>query len=118
MVRHTLKILQQMLQNFTSVSNHYGALCIKGLIIVANLSIADACRGAGYASEILKFSFRVGGESVVHSTQIHLQSLYAICGEFSLDCDLYLHRTCISAIGDCNETWLLLFIFIINFFLH
>ena len=31
MVRHTLKILQQMLQNFKSVSDHFGTLCIKGL---------------------------------------------------------------------------------------
>ena len=27
----TLKILQQMLQDFKSVSDHYGALCTKGL---------------------------------------------------------------------------------------
>ena len=31
MVRHTLKIWQQMLQDFESVSDHFGALCIKGL---------------------------------------------------------------------------------------
>ena len=31
MVRHTLKILQQMLQDFYSVSNRFGTLCIKGL---------------------------------------------------------------------------------------
>ena len=31
MVRHTLKILQQMLQDFESVSDHFGTLCIKGL---------------------------------------------------------------------------------------
>ena len=31
MVRHALKILQQMLQDFESVSDHFGALCIKGL---------------------------------------------------------------------------------------
>ena len=31
MVRHTLKILQQMLQDFESVSDHFGALCMKGL---------------------------------------------------------------------------------------
>ena len=31
MVRHTLKILQQMLQDFKSVSDHFGTLCIKGL---------------------------------------------------------------------------------------
>ena len=31
MVRHTLKILQQMLQDFQSVSDHFGNLCIKGL---------------------------------------------------------------------------------------
>ena len=33
MVRHTLKILQQMLQDFKSVSDHFGTLCIKGLIL-------------------------------------------------------------------------------------
>ena len=33
MVRHTLKILQQMLQDFESVSDHFGTLCIKGLIL-------------------------------------------------------------------------------------
>ena len=31
MVRHTLKIFQQMLQDFQSVSGHFVALCIKGL---------------------------------------------------------------------------------------
>ena len=31
MVRHTLKFLQQMLQDFKSVSDHFGTLCIKGL---------------------------------------------------------------------------------------
>ena len=31
MVRHTLKILQQMLQDFQSVSDHFGKLCIKVL---------------------------------------------------------------------------------------
>ena len=31
MVRHTLKILQQMLQDFKSVSDHFRTLCIKGL---------------------------------------------------------------------------------------
>ena len=30
MVRHTLKILQHLLQNFKSVSDHFGTLCIKG----------------------------------------------------------------------------------------
>ena len=29
MVRHTLKILQQMQKDFKSVSDHFGALCIK-----------------------------------------------------------------------------------------
>ena len=31
MVRHTLKILQQMLQDFKSVFYYFGTLCIKGL---------------------------------------------------------------------------------------
>ena len=31
MVRHTLKILQQMLQDFQSVSEDFGTLCIKVL---------------------------------------------------------------------------------------
>ena len=33
MVRHTLKILQQMLQDFESVSDHFGTLCIEELTI-------------------------------------------------------------------------------------
>ena len=32
MVRCTLKILQQMLQEFESVSDNFGTLCIKGII--------------------------------------------------------------------------------------
>ena len=32
MVRHTLKILLQMLQDFSSLSDHFGTLCIKRLI--------------------------------------------------------------------------------------
>ena len=31
MVRHSLKIMQQMVQDFLSVSEHFGTLCIKGL---------------------------------------------------------------------------------------
>ena len=31
MVKHNLKILQQMLEDFKSVSDHFGMLCIKGL---------------------------------------------------------------------------------------
>ena len=31
MIKHTLKILQQMLQDFKSVSDHFGTSCIKGL---------------------------------------------------------------------------------------
>ena len=31
MVRQTLKILQQMLQDFKSVSDHFGTLCMNGL---------------------------------------------------------------------------------------
>ena len=31
MVRHTLKVLQHLLQVFKSVSDHFGTLCIKGL---------------------------------------------------------------------------------------
>ena len=33
MVRHTIKILQQMLQDFYSVPDHFGTLCIKGLMM-------------------------------------------------------------------------------------
>ena len=36
MVRHTLKILQQLLQDFESVSDHFGTLCIKALISSIN----------------------------------------------------------------------------------
>ena len=31
MVRHTLEILQHLLQGFQSVSDNFGTLCIKGL---------------------------------------------------------------------------------------
>ena len=31
MVRHTLKNLQHLLQDFLSVSDHFGTLCIKDL---------------------------------------------------------------------------------------
>ena len=31
MVKHTLKILQCLLQDFQSVFDHFGMLCIKGL---------------------------------------------------------------------------------------
>ena len=31
MVRHTLKVLQHLLQVFKSVSDHFETLCIKGL---------------------------------------------------------------------------------------
>ena len=34
MVRQTLKILQQMLQDFESMSDHCGTLCIIGLIAI------------------------------------------------------------------------------------
>ena len=36
MVRHTLKILQHLLQNFESVSDHFGTLCIKGLTLFSH----------------------------------------------------------------------------------
>ena len=39
MVRYTLKILQQMLQDFQSVSDHFGILCIKGLNELLLLSL-------------------------------------------------------------------------------
>ena len=35
MVRHTLKILQHLLQDFWSVSDHFGTLCNKGLRTLA-----------------------------------------------------------------------------------
>ena len=34
MVRLTLKILQQMLQDFESVSDHFGAYCNKRLFLI------------------------------------------------------------------------------------
>ena len=33
MVRNNLKILQHLLQDFQSLSDHFGRLCIKGLIL-------------------------------------------------------------------------------------
>ena len=41
MVRHTLKILQQMLQDIYSVSDQFGALCIKGLMQLRIVDAAD-----------------------------------------------------------------------------
>ena len=38
MVRHTLKTLQHLLQNFESVSDQSGTLCIKGLKSVKSIS--------------------------------------------------------------------------------
>ena len=37
----TLKILEQMLQDFESVSDHFGTLCIKGLRSLASQFISD-----------------------------------------------------------------------------
>ena len=37
MARHTLKILKQMLQDFKSVSNHFGALWFKRLSLLINV---------------------------------------------------------------------------------
>ena len=37
-----------MLQDFSSVSDHFGTLCIKGLIIGTKSSILDACGGREY----------------------------------------------------------------------
>ena len=37
MVKYSLKIFQQMLQDFQSVSDHFGTLCIKGLKLRATL---------------------------------------------------------------------------------
>ena len=34
MVRHTFNILQHLQHNFYSVSDHFGTLCIKGLIFL------------------------------------------------------------------------------------
>ena len=34
MIRHTLKTLQQMLQDFQCVSDHFGTLCIKWLKVI------------------------------------------------------------------------------------
>ena len=39
MVRNTLKILQQMLQDFQSVSYHFGTLCIKVLMHILILAL-------------------------------------------------------------------------------
>ena len=39
MVRHTLKIFQQTLQDFQSVSDHFGTLCIKGLALAPDWTI-------------------------------------------------------------------------------
>ena len=47
MVRHTLNILQQMLQDIEYVSDHFGKFCIKGLIhsspdsLLSNLCYKD-----------------------------------------------------------------------------
>ena len=45
MVRHTLKILQHLLQDFKNVSDHFGTLRIKGLKDVFG-SPSHICNGA------------------------------------------------------------------------
>ena len=45
MVRHTLKILQQMLQDFKSVSDHFEILCIKGLIMEMLIKLSTESLG-------------------------------------------------------------------------
>ena len=43
-VRHTLKILQNLLQDFQSVSDLFGILCVKGLKLKLALVNHDYCR--------------------------------------------------------------------------
>ena len=42
--RHTLKILQNLLQDFQSVSDPFGTLCVKGLKLKLALVNHDYCR--------------------------------------------------------------------------
>ena len=51
MVRHTFKILQQTLQNFSSVSNHFGTLYSKGLDVFFQLWVIETFK---YHPGILK----------------------------------------------------------------
>ena len=43
----------KMRQDFWSVSDHFGTLCIKELNIVAELTILDYCSNLDYASELM-----------------------------------------------------------------
>ena len=63
MVRHTFKILHQMLQDFLSVSDHFWTLCIKALIFGSE-SIPEATK---YVSEIGKERDGDGKEKVTDS---------------------------------------------------
>ena len=41
MVKHNLKIFQQILQDFQSVFDHFGALCIKGFKVTKTFSLEN-----------------------------------------------------------------------------
>ena len=51
MVRHTFKILQQTLQNFSSASDHFGTLCSKRLNVFFQLWAIETFK---YHPKVLK----------------------------------------------------------------
>ena len=58
MVRHTLKILQHLLQDFGSMSRHFGTLCIKGLIFT-NKQILNIVPRDNVTAVIVLLSYHV-----------------------------------------------------------
>ena len=56
MVRHTLKILQHLLQNFSSVSSHFETLCIKELNSSAIRQKGESQNGGSKKTKHTKFS--------------------------------------------------------------
>ena len=58
MVRHTLKILQHLPQDFLIVSDHFGTLCIKGLIF--NILLQFRCFSTALTVDIENVFLQIG----------------------------------------------------------
>ena len=90
MVRHTFKILHQMLQDFLSVSDHFWTLCIKALIFGSE-SIPEATK---YVSEIGKERDGDGKEKVTDSIDraqsTTKRSILEVCIYFKVESQLWI----------------------------
>ena len=53
MARHPLKILQHLRQDVLSVSDHFGTLCMKGLMVMVTLRNHDIMIFGGMNSKLL-----------------------------------------------------------------